>query len=116
MNAWISSKDKMMDHKCVDLFQEMKQEYKKGNFLLKPDSFIYCQVINALALAGKPLKAQLILSEMEENWIMKDTDPDAPAPTIEWYVFSCHTFRALGNHPCGFIRTLFFYVKVIMGY
>ena len=80
MTAWLYHRN--AEDKCMKLFQEMKQEYHRGNHLLKPDSFVYAQVINALAIAGKPFEALAFLSEMEQNWMDKK---DVPAPTIFWY-------------------------------
>lgn len=83
MTAWLYCNDDHADEKCMRLLQEMKEEYRRGNYLLKPDSFVYAQVINAFANSGKPFDALSLLSEMENSTIENDWD-DVPAPTIHW--------------------------------
>ena len=83
MTAWLYRNDDLADEKCMRLLQEMKEEYHRGNHLLKPDSFVYAQVINAFANAGKPFEALSILTEME-NSVKNGDGEHIPTPTIHW--------------------------------
>ncbi len=83
MTAWLYRNDDLAHEKCMRLLGEMKEEYKRGNHLLKPDTFVYAQVINAFANARKPLEALSLLSEME-NSTNQSLWGSAPIPTIYW--------------------------------
>jgi len=85
MTAWLYRNDDRADEKCMRLLQDMKEEYHRGNHLLKPDSFVYAQVINAFANANKPFESLSLLTEMENAQIPNGFG-SAPAPTIYWYV------------------------------
>jgi hypothetical protein len=59
---------------CKSIVKTMEEGYSKGNKKLKPDSFVYGNLLNAISIEGYPEDCEKLIDEMEMQAAAGDTE------------------------------------------